>query len=285
MSTGDKLFLYDDYRRFLNDYFTEQKRLRETFSHRYFARRAGLSSPSFILDVCKGKYNITMKTLPRITRGLGLKGSAQQYFENLVWYNQSKDPVQRDEHYRALVEIRKKTRFYRLNENQYTYFEDYRYAVLRELVVYAPWNGNYETLGKLLEPPLSSEQARKMVETLVAIELLVEKENGVFEQSAPALTSDTIPSVISRPYRRQFLRLGIEAAEHMGPAERYCAHTTLSMSKQSFARAMEILDEARERIIRLALDDQSVEQVFALVLEQFPLSKQFSSETQHERVL
>jgi hypothetical protein len=61
----------------------------------------------------------------------------------------------------------------------------------------------------------------------------------------------------------------------MGPNERYCAHSTLSMSKASYREAIKILDEAREKIVSLALQDKNVEQVYEVILQQFPLSKDF----------
>jgi hypothetical protein len=62
----------------------------------------------------------------------------------------------------------------------------------------------------------------------------------------------------------------------MTAEQRYCAHTTLSMSKKSFTEAMAILDEARERIINLALNDQEVEKVTCLILQHFPFTEDFT---------
>ena len=37
----EHLFDYDDFRKFMQDYFDEQKKMRAVFSHRFFAAKAG----------------------------------------------------------------------------------------------------------------------------------------------------------------------------------------------------------------------------------------------------
>lgn len=268
-----KLYFYSDYRSFLQDYFQEQKRLKEHFSHRFFARKAGLSSPSMILDVLKGRYNLTIRTLPRIVAGLGLKGKNARFFENLVWFNQSKDAVRKEHYYRQMVQLRVSAKFYRLHKDQYAYFEHFSYAVIRELAVYSNWAGDFRKLGAMVEPPVNAATAEKALDVLVKCGLLARKPDGSFEQSDPALTFEDVPSAVKKPYRRMFLQLGMDAAERLGPDKRYCAHTLLSMSRESYQEAVSILDEAREKIMALALNDGKVEQVYELILQHYPLSK------------
>ena len=72
MSAIDKLFDYDDYRRFLQDYFDEQKKMRAVFSHRFFAAKAGFRSSSFCLNVFRGRFNLTPKSIEKMTKAMGL---------------------------------------------------------------------------------------------------------------------------------------------------------------------------------------------------------------------
>lgn len=49
----ESLFSYDDYRKFLQDYFEEQKSQSTAFSHRFFAAKAGFKTSSYCLNVIR----------------------------------------------------------------------------------------------------------------------------------------------------------------------------------------------------------------------------------------
>ncbi len=273
----EQVFIYDDYRAFLRDFFEEQKKLKSFFSHRYFTKKSGLSSPSFVLDIIKGKYNLTMKTLPRMLKGLGLRGKKARYFEYLVWFNQSREAAEKEAYRRKMSEIRKTSRFFNLGKKHWKYFEDHTYALIRELAAYAPGRSPGE-LGALCIPPVPERRVREILHDLCDMGLLVARPEGGYDQSAPALSTKSAPPSLTRAYRHRILQMGIRASEIMSPGQRYCAHTTLSMSEKSFREAMAILDEAREKIINLALNDERVEQVTCLVLQHFPFTKNFGGE-------
>ena len=64
----EHLFDYDDYRRFLEDYFEEQKSLKPVFSHRFFAAKAGFSSSSYCLNVIRGRFNLSIKSIDKLAK-------------------------------------------------------------------------------------------------------------------------------------------------------------------------------------------------------------------------
>ncbi len=52
------IFTYTDYRAFLHDAYTHAKATNPAFSYRYFAKKAGFSSPNFLKLVIDGVYNL-----------------------------------------------------------------------------------------------------------------------------------------------------------------------------------------------------------------------------------
>lgn len=275
MSVTARLYEYDDYRAFLKAFFDEQKRHRTFFSHRYFARRAGLSSPSFCLDVIHGKYNLTINTISKVIRGLGLKGRAVSFFEALVGYNQAKSRQERERCHEDLVRIREASKNYRLSAKHNAYFAKYNLSIVRELAVFSDWDGDYKRLGAMLKPPISSSDARAAVETLVEIGLIEQTDSCSYQQTHAVVSTRDVPGSVQRTALREILKLGIDAIDLMPPIERHLSHTTVSMSRASYDEAMKILDESRRRIIELAVHDQTVEQVYEVVLQAFPVSEPF----------
>ena len=268
----ERIYEYEDYRDFLRDFFKEQKRLRATFSYRWFAQKAGLSSPSLCIDVMKGRVNLTLKTLPKITKGLGLRGRTASFFRNLVLFNQARDEKSRDEHLCELVRIRKGSQLYRLKHSQFAYFDNWYYPVLRELVVHSDWQNDYSALAQTVYPPITESQAREAVDALVSLGLVRRGSDGTWEQSRQGLSTKGVPYPIQKQTRRNLMKLGLAAGDLLGPDDRYIAHATVSMSEKSYQEAVRIYDEARKRIVDLALNDPDVDKVYEAMLLMFPLS-------------
>ncbi len=272
-SLAERIFEYDDYRTFLVDFFEEQKRLKSFFSHRYFAQRAGFSSHSFCAYIMEGKRNLSHGSIKKMLKGLGLDGKKAQYFEALVFYNQSKSTSDREESFKLLQRIRKSTDFYRVNSKQISYYDHWYYPVVREAAVYANWGGDFAKLGKLIRPSITAEQAREAVETLVAIQLLQREADGTYLQPALVVTAEKLPGYVFKNARREFYQRGVEASDSIPKEERHLAYTVLAMSNATFQEAARMLDEVRKKILVLALEDEQVDGVFDLNMQLFPLTQ------------
>jgi uncharacterized protein (TIGR02147 family) len=277
MQPSEDVYGYDDYRTFLADFFAEQKKLKAFFSHRYFARRAGFSSPSYCLEVIKGKHNLTAPKLQKMIKGLGLKGRAATYFETLVLFNQEQDPLRRKELGTKLERIRNSARLHALKKEQRGFSEQWYYAVIRELAAFADWHGDYHTLASLVSPAITPAQARQAVEALCGMGLLIRQPDGSFLQNTPAISTEAIPIEHKRRARRQVLQRGIQAADTMGPEHRYVAYTTLSMSERTYREVTEELDTLRKKVIDRAVEDRHVEKVYEFVLQLFPASERLAA--------
>ena len=257
--TVEKIYEYDNYRFFLRDYFREQKRLKSIFSHRYFAKRAGFSSSSFCAHVIDGKRQLTEKSLKKILRGLGMRGRRATFFRYLVMYNQAVTAQERELYFKKLDRIRKNTEFYIVKKKQYAYYDKWYYPVIRELAVYSNWNGNYAKLASLVTPPIQPDKARKTVEALVEIGMLIKKEDGSFTQSHEAVTARDVPPVVTRKTRRDYIHL----AEGV----------TVLMSEEKFKEVTEKLDEIRRSILSESLEEDVKNRVYQFNFQAFPLSK------------
>lgn len=272
----EKIFEYDNYRFFLRDYFREMKRLKDIFSHRYFARRAGFSSSSFAAHVIEGKRNLTIQSLRKMLKGVGLTGKQAAYFEALVMYNQARTLDEREHYFRALERLRKSTQFYRIHQKQFAYYDEWYYPVIRELAVYADWRGDYARLARLVRPAISPEKARKAVETLTDVGLLVRGPNGTYTQCAEAVTAETVPTAVTRKTRKEFVLRAIEAMEKMPVSDRHIASATVALSAERYREIVERLDEVRRDILEAAMDDSNVEGVYHINIQAFPLSRPFT---------
>lgn len=75
----NSILQYQDYRRFLQDYYDWKKR-RSVFSWRDFSRMAGFTSPVFLKQVCEGKANLGKKATVKVADAFGFVGIERDYF-------------------------------------------------------------------------------------------------------------------------------------------------------------------------------------------------------------
>lgn len=270
----DKIFGYDNYRKFMNDFFEEKKLLMDCFSQRYFAQKCGFSSPSYCRYIVTGKYNLSYKTIKKIIKGMDLKGKAAKYFETLVKYNQSEDEVEREQYRHELENLRKKTVYKDLTVKQFSIFKAWYYPVLRELAVNAKWN-SYADLGNLLNPRVSSEKVKTCMNDLVESDLLIKKNDGSYDYSTPVLTAQKSPVFLVARARKDMLLKGVEAVEVLDASRRYTAYSTISVSKKAWGEIVGLLDETRKNIADIAAEDKSPERVAELIFQLFPMSDDF----------
>ena len=268
-----KIFEYDDYRKFLGDFFIEQKRISEIFSNRYFAMKAGFKSSSYLLSVIKGRFNLSYSTLRKTVSAMGIDGAAADFFENLVFYNQAKEHDEREKYFRKLEALRKQTHFYKLEKRQYEYIKAWYFLVIREVAVLCDWNDDYRRLARMIRPPISTEEARSAVEILLEIGLLVKDDAGRYSQSSASLNLEGIPKYLLTNLKKELIMRGADALQVMDRTERFGAFSTLTMSRETFDFACEVLEDARRKIIGKSLNDADPDKVYEMNVLLFPLSQ------------
>lgn len=270
----DRLFEYDNYRTFLEDYYAFMKKKKANFTLKYFAKKAGLNSASFCMYIIDGRRNLSYRTIPSFIRALELKGKKAEYFENLVLMNQSVTLEDKERYANAINKLRKTTKYYSLKKRQHAYFEEWYYPVIRELAAFANWQGDFTRLGKMVRPAITSDKAKKAVELLLDIGLLVKKEDGTHAQAEVAIDAEGLPQFLIRKARRDFLMKGIEASESISPQERHVSCSTVALSVENFQRASMLMTEFHKELAEMADADQGrpANIVFQVNLEAFPLS-------------
>lgn len=269
----DHLFDYDDFRKFLQDYFEEQKKMRSIFSHRFFAAKAGFSSSSYCLNVIRGRFNLTPKSIEKLVKAMEFEPLQKSYFEALVRYNQAHQVDDRENAWKEILQIRKQIEFTHISGKEQVYFSKWYYPVIREAVVNSEWNGDYTVLARVLVPQITTDEARDAVKNLLEWGLIEKIDETHYRETSQMLDSREVAPIELRQIRREYMQHAIGAVESMPKSERFAAFTTLAMSEKSYEYAVEVIEEARKKIITRAANDSNVERVYEMMLVAFPMSK------------
>lgn len=263
----------------MDDYFKAKKSEKASFSQRYFTNKAGFNAHNFCTLVLQGKRNLSTDSIQKIIKAIGLKGKASTYFEHLVYLNQAKSSEDKEFYFQRLKKARKRSQFYQLHKEQFFFYENWYFPVIRELLAIYDWKGDFEMLAKAVRPPISPQEARKAVELLESSGMICKDDSGRFYLTDKFVTSDRVPILIKKRARRDVLLKGIETIDTIDPRQKYAAYSTVTMSKRLYEEVRCILDDTRQKILSLVDEDDTADEVYEVIFQVFPVSNLNSIKT------
>jgi uncharacterized protein (TIGR02147 family) len=279
------VFKYNNYRHYIRDYYLEKKRTTGYFTYRYFAQRAGFASPVFIKVVIAGKANLSNKSIEKLCQAMDLPLADCEYFKNLVWFNQAKTAEKKHQFLEKLRDLNQQYSAEVLETDKYDFYSKWYYSVLREIVPNCDLYDDFAALGALLTPALKKRETKKAVKLLEQLQLLQKQADGSYKQARKLIsTGSEVESLAVRDLHLQMANLAEEAIENIPKKERDISGLTMGMSRNTYKRIIEELKNFRERIIRIiAEDEDTVDQVYRLNLQFFPLSKRIKGDTKGDK--
>ncbi len=141
------LFDYTDYRKFLSDYYEEQKQKNSYFSYRYFSRMAGLRGNNYLQMVMSGKRNLTPASITKFTRALKFNKNESAYFENMALYNHAKSDKEKDMYFERMIQCKPTQKITGLTKDEFEYLTNKHYVVIREMVALPHFQEDCEWIG------------------------------------------------------------------------------------------------------------------------------------------
>lgn len=273
----ERLFSYDDYRKFLQDYFEEQKNQSTAFSHRFFAAKAGFKTSSYCLNVIRGRFKLTRKSAEKIASAIGLGSLQEAFFLALVEFNQAEQINKRDEAWEQILLVKRQAEFTHLTNREQTYFSRWYHPIIRELISNSNWNDDYKALARMVIPHITVNEARDAVKNLLELGL-VKFENGRYVETSLMVDASDVSPIALRQIRRDYIQHALRAVECVPRDEYYSAFTTLAMSEKSFKYVVQVMRDARKKIMAKIANDMDVERVYEMMFMTFPMSEKISKD-------
>jgi len=269
------LFKYLDYRRFLKDYYREQKDRRGSqFSFRSFARQAGLSSPNFLQLVMEGKRNLGPDGIKSFTKALRLNKEESAYFENLVHFNQCTTDDERNEWYKRLSASKKYREMKEIEKDYFVYFSRWYYAAARELVLLPDFKEDPDWVARKLSPSITVKEAATALELLQKLGFVARDKNGRLVQLERNITTAReVMSLAISNFHRQMIQRASESIERTHFSHRDVSSLTLALSQEKFKEAKRRIQEFRRELNVLLSDDGKSDAVYQLNFQIFNLSE------------
>jgi uncharacterized protein (TIGR02147 family) len=267
------IFEYSDYRLFLHDYLLNAKSDGMELTYEELGRRVGFSSKGFVTQILQGKSKIPKDKIRSFGDALGLKKKQLDYFELLVQFDQAKTHCAKNECFQKLSS-QFKTRIRHVGPDKYDFYSAWYYSAIRSLLAYYPFNGDYKKLAQQLTPAITPGQAKKSIELLERLSLIVKKQDGYYHLTDRILsTGDAVDSVALVNFQQATMDLAKEALERFPKERRDSSTLTLGLSEQGYRAAVEKIAALRKELLDIARFDTKIDRVIQINLHAFPLTK------------
>jgi hypothetical protein len=295
----EPVFAYADFRRYLRDYYVDRKSRVRRFSYRAFSRAAGFVSPNFILQVMEGEKNLTEESAARLAQAMGLAGEETAYFLDLVRFGQAKDVETRGRAMESLESHRRRERPASLGDDDAAYLAHWYLPVIRELAALPDFSEDPAWIARRLVFPVPEKAIRSALAFLERRGYLERSGSGAgrggkgkagrrdgkpgkdgagrLRPRDKALATGAIPPGVlaqaARAYHLQMAELARQAIFTLPTDRRSVANTTLSLSAEGYARALERIEALRAELLGLAAREPGASGLYQLNVNLFPLTR------------
>ncbi len=268
------VFEYLDYRALLRDLYEQKKRSEYGFSHRAFARRAGLSSTNYLVLVSKGARNLSPEMAERFAKALGLGKNESEYFVELVAFNQARSAAERARCHERLLRFRGHRAVHKLSAAQADYHAAWYIPAIRELCARGDFREDARWIARTLQPSITVAQAQRALAVLLELGLLQRDGEGRLRQAAPIVTTGVGPlphHVVE--YHRVLLQSASRALEEVPRDEREISALTLCVSHEVMLQLKERVRAFRRELLHFAEQEGAPERVVQVNFQLFPMSR------------
>lgn len=273
------IYNYSDYRTFLRDRLKALKKADRSFTYTTFAAIAGFKSPGFLTQVLQGQSNLTETMALAFAKALGLGKSETDFFASLVASNQAKTHEEKSASTERLLSA-KPVHIKKVEKAQFEFYKKWYYSAIRSVLGYYRFDGDYEKLGRTLNPPISAAEAKRAVKLLLRLGMVKNREDGGLVLTDQFLTTGADhQSVAVINYQLDTMELAKRAVREMLPEKRSAATLTLGVSAQGQQRLMERVAEVRKELIDMVSADSGIDRVVQINLHAFPLTAENPRET------
>jgi len=268
------IFTYLDYRKYLRDLYTEMKSSTKHFSFRFFAKTAGLKSPNYLKLVMDGERNLSQESIRKFCKGLKLRKSEQEFFENLVHMNQSKTDEERNFYYKRLKGSKKYVEAKKIEVDQFEYYSKWYYVAIRELISLPYFKNSPRWITKKLDNKITPKQAREAIELLIRLNFIKKNKDGTLEQIDSSITTgEEVRSLAVANFHRAMLVKAAKSIEETPAKFRDISALTIPVSEETLKEVKKRIQEFRKELHAYIASQNHYDAVYQFNFQFFNLSE------------
>lgn len=266
---------YLNYRQYLNDFYEAKKKLNPSYSYRVFVNRGNLNSPSHLKMVIDGSRNLTLNTIPKYLKALGLKRKMdEQFFKLLVQYNQELNPDKKINIFNEIMELKRKKGLSLLQKHQFNLLAHWFYVAIYVLIDIPGFKNDPEWISARLKHKVSPAQVTDTLDTLETLELIEKDPIKGYSQTNGALSTDeTVKDISIHVYHKEMIELAKSSLNFDPLHVREFGGVTLAIDKSKLDLVKDKIRTFRKEMNELTTNMEDPDQVYQLNIQFFPLTE------------
>lgn len=271
------IYTYYDYRRYLSDFYREKKALNSNFSYRYMSGKLDIDH-ALIVKILRGERHVSSKKVDTFAVLLGLSERQRAYFRLLVAFGKAKSHEDRKLFFEKLL-VFSDLAVKKIDAGQYEFYQRWYYTAVRELINITRFSDDYQWLARSVHPAITPSQAKRAVKLLERLGMIHRDGEGYYQLTDGFITTgEQWHSIAIRVFQKEACTLAAGALDSIPPEERDISTVTLSLNEEGLNRLRDSLATLRREIIEVAASCDSVDRVYQINLQLFPVSVKISGE-------
>ncbi len=273
--TEPSVFDFVDARSFVSARLNHLQQSQTGFSFRKFSKEIGMSSSGHIHNIVSGRIALSEKVARKLAQGFALNKVESKAFLDLVLLETLSDgSVKEGLKHRILDERlhRKKTK---LKEQQYSYFTNWYYPVIREMVGLSDFKMDPQWIASRLAGKVTALEVAQALKTLFSLGL-IRSEGSHVVQSEPTVETDDVTdiSALIPEFHRAMMKKAQEAQDLVAVSLREITGMTITLGDDELDQLKQEVTEFRRRVFqKYGQVKPSHNRVYQINLQMFPLTK------------
>lgn len=267
------VFDYTDYRKYLLDYYLDQKAKDPAFSFRFFAKKAGYNSSGMYKDIVNGRTNITPEFVAKLSVGCGHREAEKEYFAAMVLFNQAEKTDEKKGYFTRMMCFYN-SKAHRVDAAQHEFYSKWYFSAIRDLLACGDFGNDYGRIAATLQPKIKPHQAKKALKVLSKLGLIQRNEEGFYKAVDKLITTgDEVHSLNVKSFQSGMMDLAKSALEDIPKKHRNISTLTFSISKEVYNEIESEVIAFRKKILGIVEKGEHMDRVYQLNLQLFPLTK------------
>jgi len=264
------VFDYLDYRQFLKDCWTLEKKRKPFFSLRYISGKIGINA-GYIAKVLNGQIHLGIKNVEAVASLFKLEGRELDYFIELVYFGRAKDENAISKHFERLQEI-KGVEFRTIADDTVEFYRHWYNMAIRSLLsINKTTEKDIRRISAMLIPQISIKQVRDSISLMKKLGMVVTDETGVYVVTEQFIsTGEKWSSKIIRDYQQTQISLAGRALEEVAPEFRDISTVTLTTSTKDLPLIRERIKQFRHDLLVLSQECVNDDAVMQMNVQLFP---------------
>jgi uncharacterized protein (TIGR02147 family) len=271
------IFDYFDYRKYLGEYYEQRKAKDLYFTYRYIASKVGIDH-AYIVKVFQSQKHLSLATAGRFSEVLNHTKREKEYFEQLILFARARSDSEIKHYFEKLLSYVECSPL-QVEGDKYEFYQKWYHTAVREVIGLAGFDGDYKKLARLLTPAITESQAKHSVDLLCKLGFIRKNDQREYTLVSRFITpSKEVAPVAIREFQKETMLLAIDALKSIPKEERHISTVTVTLSPDGADKMKACLTRFHEEVMRIANQDNNVDQVFQVNLQLFPISKQVKGE-------